>query len=74
MNKDEIITYMYDNHVRGDYSIEQMAEDLVQPESSTTYWIGFYTPYKCDNCGHYSDDATPYCPHCGRKMKTVYDN
>lgn len=28
MTKEEIIEYMYENHVRGDLSIEEMAEDL----------------------------------------------
>lgn len=28
MTKAEIIEYLYDNNVRGDLSIEQMAEDL----------------------------------------------
>lgn len=32
MTKQEIINYMYDNHVQGDFKIEEMAEDLSQPE------------------------------------------
>jgi len=29
MTKYEIINYLYENNVRGDFTIEQMAEDLV---------------------------------------------
>lgn len=32
MTKQEIINYMYENHVQGDFKIEEMAEDLAQPE------------------------------------------
>ena len=32
MTKQEIIDYMYDNHVQGDFKIEEMEEDLAQPE------------------------------------------
>lgn len=32
MTKQEIIDYMYDNHVQGDFKIEEMAEDLAQPQ------------------------------------------
>lgn len=32
MTKQEIIEYMYNNHVQGDFKIEEMAEDLAQPE------------------------------------------
>ena len=32
MNKQEIIDYMYENHVQGDFKIEEMAEDLAQPQ------------------------------------------
>ena len=32
MTKQEIIDYMYENHVQGDFKIEEMAEDLAQPQ------------------------------------------
>lgn len=32
MTKQEIINYMYENHVQGDFKIEEMAEDLQQPQ------------------------------------------
>lgn len=32
MTKQEIIDYMYENHVQGDFKIEEMAEDLAQSE------------------------------------------
>ena len=34
MTKQEIIDYMYENHVQGDFKIEEMAEDLAHP-----HWI-----------------------------------
>lgn len=37
----------------------------VQPRKNKKHWIGNYTPYKCDRCGHYSDTATPFCAWCG---------
>jgi len=54
------------------YKIDDTPTVNIKPEMA--YWIGNFTPYRCDNCGHYSDDATPYCPHCGRKMETTYDD
>ena len=36
--------------------------------TQTTTWIGNFCPYKCENCGHYSDSKTPFCAYCGRKM------
>ena len=35
MTKAEIIEYLYDNNVRGDLSIEEMAEDLAKDEPQT---------------------------------------
>ena len=32
MTKQEIIDYMYENHVQGDFKIEEMAEDLAHPQ------------------------------------------
>lgn len=32
MTKQEIIDYMYENHVQGDFKIEEMAEDLAHHE------------------------------------------
>lgn len=35
MTKAEIIEYLYDNNVRADITIEQMAEDLAEDEPQT---------------------------------------
>ena len=32
MTKQEIIDYMYENHVQGDFKVEEMAEDLAHPQ------------------------------------------
>lgn len=36
MTKQEIIDYMYKNHVQGDFKIEEMAEDFAQPDLQPT--------------------------------------
>lgn len=36
MTKQEIIDYMYKNHVQGDFKIEEMAEDLAKPDLQPT--------------------------------------
>lgn len=58
MTKQEIIDYMYENHVQGDFKIEEMAEDLAQaqwipcsdrtpnyPNGAECYWC---SACKCD--------------------------
>ena len=42
MTKQEIIDYMYNNHVQGDFKIEEMAEDLAQPKI-----------IRCKDCKHW---------------------
>lgn len=34
MTKAEVINYMYENHVHGDFSIEEMAEDITNEKST----------------------------------------
>ena len=50
MTKQEIIDYMYENHVQGDFKIEEMAEDLAQLEIIS-----------CKNCRHNGSYDTD-CP------------
>lgn len=47
MTKQEIINYMYENHVQGDFKIEEMAEDFAQPEI-----------IRCKDCKHYMQTDT----------------
>ena len=84
MTKQEIINYMYENHVQGDFKIEEMAEDLAQPERKTGEWIvktdGFVIKRVwgvCSKCGNTLDfggvnagrgDAN-FCPSCGADMR-----
>lgn len=42
MSKDEIIEYLYEHNVRGDLTIEQMAEDLADRKTEPQTY--------CDNC------------------------
>ena len=45
MTKEEIIEYLYENNVRGDLAIEQMAEDLAntpQTDCETCKWGEWY--------------------------------
>ena len=73
MNKAEIIDYLYTNNVRGDFSAEQMAEDLSRPQGE---WISNHDGYwTCSECGlsflFYAKGN--FCPHCGAKMKGADD-
>lgn len=52
MTKSEIIDYMYDNNVRGDYSIEQMADDLAEQTEPQTCSVNG-RPYDCGNCEYH---------------------
>ena len=36
-------------------------------KTDTTEWLGNHTPFRCKQCGHYSDSRTPYCAYCGKK-------
>ena len=36
MDKEQIIEYLYENNVRGDLTIEQMAEDLADRKTEQT--------------------------------------
>lgn len=52
MTKKEIIEYLYENNVRGDLTIEQMADDLADRKTE---------PQRtCDNCGTPRDKCV-YC-------------
>lgn len=80
MTKAGIIEYLYDNNVRGDITIEQMAEDLAadRPQGE---WIdrGMRVPCswvkKCSLCGHETDTWRwcNFCPNCGARMKGADD-
>ena len=73
----EVRAYMYENNVRGDLSIEDMAEDIGRPQGEwldtgkdpshshplTAIW------YRCSECGDGTNTKTNYCPECGAKMK-----
>lgn len=77
MTKQEIIDYMYENHVQGDFKIEEMAEDLSVHKGK---WI-FIHPlqeddqgaYMCSNCKSGSFDVNPKtwkaCPWCMADMR-----
>lgn len=69
MTKAEIIDYLYTNNVRGDFSIEQMAEDLERPRGEWTN-AGVLTVH-CSNCKSefHELEAMNYCPNCGARMK-----
>ena len=32
-------------------------------------WIGNYCPYRCDQCGSYSDSKVNFCSYCGADMR-----
>lgn len=49
--------------------IRQALDEL----NKTAHWLGNYSPYQCDNCGHYSDTAEPYCCKCGSKMEVEHE-
>ena len=53
MTKQEIIDYMYENHVQGDFKIEEMAEDLSQPEI-----------IRCKDCKHWVIHKSLNIPWC----------
>lgn len=49
------------------------AIEILERTNTTATWIGKYSPYKCDHCGHYSDTAELYCCKCGSKMEVEYE-
>ena len=77
MTKYEIINYLYENNVRGDFTIEQMAEDLVNA-SQKEYKRGRLDALNelkayIREMGAYDTADTPQtdkdkvvCPNCGR--------
>ena len=73
MTKEEIIEYLYENNVRGDLTIEQMADDLDRPQGE---WIDddFVGQYRCSECDYYAIDEYDYCPNCGASMKGADDD
>ena len=74
MNKQEIIDYMYENHVQGDFKIEEMAEDLSQ---KTGKWIldnprsddSLIYRYACSECHAHHRARYDFCPSCGADMR-----
>ena len=52
MTKAEIVDYLYANNVRGDFSIEQMAEDLDRPQGE---WE-MQEIVRCKECKYYKDE------------------
>ena len=73
MTKAEIIDYLYTNNVRGDFSIEQMAEDLDRPQGE---WIPNHDgSWNCSECGLrvFIYAKGNYCPNCGARMKGADD-
>jgi hypothetical protein len=73
MTRAEIIEYLYDNNVHGDLKIEDMADDLAEPqwipcserlpeEERKEYWICTDTGYQCEcrwtNVNHFWTDLT----------------
>lgn len=41
-------------------------------EKTFDYWIGNYSPYRCPRCGHYSDNQTLFCAHCGNMFYVIH--
>lgn len=70
MTKQEIINYMYENHVQGDFKIEEMAEDLSQ---KTGKWIeNDNGTWSCNRCLSWIPNEQHYyanfCLYCGARM------
>ena len=72
MTNQEIIDYMYENHVQGDFKIEEMAEDLSQ---KTGKWIDSGYGVECSLCGEWYPHASiarnqlNFCSNCGADMR-----
>ena len=76
MTKQEIINYMYENHVQGDFKIEEMAEDLAQHNGTWLMYLTFDDCYyaTCNRCNetqvfYYNKPLTNFCPNCGADMR-----
>lgn len=75
MTKQEIIDYMYENHVQGDFKIEEMADDLADThgewiQHQSKYGLDGEMVYTCNRCGYNNGfTKTNFCPNCGAKMK-----
>lgn len=67
MTKEKIIEYLYENNVRGDLTIEQMAEALDRPQGE---WVG----YNADKEDWLRTDGTPIFLVCGKCHETVMSN
>ena len=61
MDKEQIIEYLYENNVRGDLTIEQMAEDLADRKAENSSEI----PNNCDGCKEGQEDCYG-CPFVKR--------
>ena len=73
MTKEEIIDYLYENNVRGDLAIEQMAEDLANTPQTDSEVTRNSLRTDCTGCkfvGWY-DTEFP-CVNCIRKNKDYY--
>jgi len=72
MTKEQIIEYLYENNVRGDFTIEQMAEDLADRKTEPS---GYKTKpvedepqitMDCSKCERYKDGGE-LCDFCAIK-------
>lgn len=79
MTKDEIIEYLYENHVHADFKIEEMAEDLAEPVRMKGRWVHCddgSISYRCSLCGKHQygnfgeifSGEFHFCPNCGAFM------
>ena len=82
MTKTEVLEYLYDNPVRSDITIEEMAEDLsvdspVQPAQDLpiTCTVTFYKQDAVNVLGAEREtlyhNRTDYCPNCGADMRRL---
>ena len=79
MTKQEIIDYMYENHVQGDFKIEEMAEDLLPNiavwEHEEDYGEDAYVCSWCQTIWITGQIKNMhYCPTCGADMREGEDN
>ena len=64
MTKAEIIEYLYDNNVRADITIEQMAEDLADRKTESDSEIPNNCEVECEKCKHFREEADTYMKQC----------